>query len=80
MLTREGGARHAGDAVCGAAYGSFARGGHLAHSYSARDLVPPDSPNAFGATQASLEDFAWAAGIEHCLAVAASASASADKG
>jgi hypothetical protein len=48
-----------------------------AHSYGARDLVPPDSPNAFGARQASLEDIAWAAGIEHRLAVAASASASA---
>jgi hypothetical protein len=53
----------------------------LAHSYSARDLVPPDSPNAFGATPASLEDIAWAAGIEHRLAIAAAASsASADKG
>jgi hypothetical protein len=50
--------------------------GILAHSYSARDLVPPDSPNAFGASPASLEDTAWAAGIEHRLAVAASA----DKG
>lgn len=49
----------------------------LAHSYSSRDLVPPDSPNAFGATPvpASLEDIAWAAGIEHRLAVAAAASA-----
>ena len=48
----------------------------LAHSYSARDLIPPDSPNAFGATPASMEDIAWAAGIEHRLAIAASA----DKG
>ena len=48
----------------------------LVHSYSARDLVPPDSPNAFGAvTPASMEDIAWAAGIEHRLAVAAAASA-----
>jgi len=46
----------------------------LTHSYSARDLVPPDSPNAFGAiSPASLEDIAWAAGIEHRLAVAAAA-------
>jgi hypothetical protein len=50
----------------------------LAYSYSARDLIPPDSPNAFGATPASMEDIAWAAGIEHRLAVAAAASA--DKG
>jgi hypothetical protein len=53
----------------------------LAHSYSSRDLIPPDSPNAFGAnTPASLEDIAWAAGIEHRLAIAAAASAAADKG
>jgi hypothetical protein len=55
----------------------------LAHSYSSRDLLPPDSPNAFGANMpapASLEDIAWAAGIEHRLAVASAASASADKG
>ena len=53
----------------------------LDHSYSSRDLVPPDNPNAFGATPvlASLEDIAWAAGIEHRLAVA-SAAASGDKG
>jgi hypothetical protein len=57
----------------------------LAHSYSSRDLIPPDSPNAFGAAPApapaSFEDMdiAWAAGIEHRLAVAAAASASADK-
>ncbi|KAN0105746.1 hypothetical protein V8E52_010705 [Russula decolorans] len=52
----------------------------LVHSYSSRDLIPPDSPNAFGATPtlASLEDFGWAAGIEHRLAVASAASA--DKG
>jgi hypothetical protein len=51
----------------------------LVHSYSARDLILPDSPNAFGAvTPASMEDIAWAAGIEHRLAVAAAASA--DKG
>jgi hypothetical protein len=50
----------------------------LAHSYSAHDLVPPNSPNAFGASPASLDDIAWAAGIEHRLAVAAAASA--DKG
>ena len=50
----------------------------LAHSYSSRDLIPPDSPNAFGAASpvpASLEDIAWAAGIEHRLAVASAASA-----
>jgi hypothetical protein len=54
----------------------------LAHSYSSRDLIPPDSPNAFGATPApaSLEDIAWAAGIEHRLAVASASAASADKG
>ena len=47
----------------------------VTHSYSSRDLIPPDSPNAFGATPASMEDIAWAAGIEHRLAVAAAASA-----
>ena len=47
----------------------------LARSYSSRDLVPPDSPNAFGATPAlaSLEDIAWAAGLGHRLAVASAA-------
>ena len=44
----------------------------LAHSYSGRDLAP-DSPNAFGASPASLEDFAWAGGIEQRLAAAVSA-------
>ena len=44
----------------------------LAHSYSARDLAPPDSPNAFGASSpASLEDIAWAVGIEQRLVAAA---------
>jgi len=46
----------------------------LAHSYSSRDLAPPDSPNAFGAaapSPSSLEDIAWAAGIEQRLAIAA---------
>jgi hypothetical protein len=45
----------------------------LAHSYSSRDLAPPDSPNAFGAapSPSSLEDIAWAAGIEQRLAAAA---------
>jgi hypothetical protein len=43
----------------------------LANSYSSRDLTP-DSPNAFGASPASLEDIAWAVGIEQRLAVAAS--------
>ncbi len=46
----------------------------LAHSYSSRDLAPPDSPNAFGAaapSPSSLEDIAWAAGIEQRLALAA---------
>lgn len=54
----------------------------LAHSYSAHDLVPPDSPNAFGATRASLKDITWAAGIEHRLAVAGAGAgaAYADKG
>jgi len=42
----------------------------LAHSYSGRDLAP-DSPNAFGAAPASLEDIAWVGGIEQRLAVAA---------
>lgn len=51
----------------------------LAHSYSAHDLVPPDSPNAFGATRTPLEDIAWAAGIEHRLAVADAGAAFADK-
>jgi len=41
----------------------------LAHSYSSRDLSH-DSPNAFGATPGSLDDIAWAAGIEQRLAVA----------
>jgi len=44
----------------------------LAHSYSGRDLAP-DSPNAFGASPASLEEFAWAGGIEQRLAAAVSA-------
>jgi len=41
----------------------------LAHSYSSRDLAH-DSPNGFGATPGSLDDIAWAAGIEQRLAVA----------
>jgi hypothetical protein len=41
----------------------------LAHSYSSRD-VAHDSPNGFGATPGSLDDIAWAAGIEQRLAVA----------
>ncbi|KAI0251676.1 hypothetical protein BJV78DRAFT_417451 [Lactifluus subvellereus] len=44
----------------------------LAHSYSSRDMAP-SSPNAFGAAPASLEDIAWAAGIEQRLAAATSA-------
>jgi hypothetical protein len=44
----------------------------LAHSYSSREIVPPKSPNAFGAAPASLEDIAWAAGIEQRLTAAAS--------
>ncbi|KAF8466107.1 hypothetical protein DFH94DRAFT_349277 [Russula ochroleuca] len=43
----------------------------LAHSYSGRDLAP-DSPNAFGASPASLDDIAWTAGIEQRLAAAVS--------
>ena len=43
----------------------------LAHSYSGRDLAP-DSPNAFGASPASLDDIAWTAGIEQRLSVAVS--------
>jgi hypothetical protein len=42
----------------------------LAHSYSSRDLAPPKSPTAFGAVPASLEDIAWAAGIEQRMAAA----------
>jgi hypothetical protein len=44
----------------------------LANSYSSRDLAP-SSPNAFGGAPASLEDIAWAAGIEQRLAVGTSA-------
>jgi len=44
----------------------------LANSYSSRDLAP-GSPNAFGAAPASLEDIAWAAGIEQRLAMGTSA-------
>jgi hypothetical protein len=44
----------------------------LANSYSSRDLAP-GSPNAFGGAPASLEDIAWAAGIEQRLAVGTSA-------
>ena len=44
----------------------------LAHSYSGRDLAP-DSPNAFGAAPASMEEIAWAGGIEQRLAAAVSA-------
>ncbi|KAH9967003.1 hypothetical protein BJV74DRAFT_284641 [Russula compacta] len=43
----------------------------LAYSYSSRDLAP-DSPNAFGATPASLGDIACAVGIEQRLASTAS--------
>lgn len=43
----------------------------LAHSYSGRDLAP-DSPNAFGASPASLDDIAWTAGIEQRLEAAVS--------
>jgi len=44
----------------------------LAHSYSGRDLAPPDSPNEFGASSpASLEDIAWAVGVEQRLVAAA---------
>lgn len=50
----------------------------LVHSYSSRDLAPPHSPNAFGAVPASLEDLAWAGGIEQRLAAASAASGSAD--
>jgi len=39
----------------------------LANSYSSRDLAA-DSPNALGGAPASLEDIAWAAGIEQRLA------------
>jgi len=60
---------HGGDALCGATYRAFACGGDLAHSYSSRDLAH-DSPNGFGATPGSLDDIAWAAGIEQRLAVA----------
>jgi hypothetical protein len=42
----------------------------LANGYSSRDLAY-ESPNGFGAAPASLEDIAWAAGIEQRLAVAA---------
>jgi CRAL/TRIO domain len=42
----------------------------LAHSYSSRDLAPPKSPTAFGAVPASLEDIAWAVGIEQRMAAA----------
>jgi hypothetical protein len=41
----------------------------LVHSYSGRDLAP-DSPNAFGASPSSLDDIAWAGGIEQRLAAA----------
>ena len=41
----------------------------LASGYSSRDLAY-ESPNGFGAAPASLEDIAWAAGIEQRLAVA----------
>ena len=41
----------------------------LACSYSSRELAH-DSPNGFGAAPASLDDIAWAAGIEQRLAVA----------
>lgn len=52
----------------------------LVHSYSGRDLAP-DSPNAFGASPpGSLEDIAWAGGIEQRLAAAAAASDDRDKG
>ena len=46
----------------------------LASGYSSRDLAY-ESPNGFGAAPASLEDIAWAVGIEHRLAVASAASA-----
>jgi hypothetical protein len=40
----------------------------LAHSYRSRDMAPPKSPTAFGAVLPSLEDIAWAVGIEQCMA------------
>jgi hypothetical protein len=48
----------------------------LADSYSSRDLAR-DSPNAFGAAPASLDDLAWTAGIEQRLA---DVDAAADRG
>lgn len=50
----------------------------LAHSYSGRDLAP-DSPNAFGAAPTSMEEIAWAGGIEQRLAAAVSANRVKDR-
>jgi hypothetical protein len=39
----------------------------LAHSYSLCDMVLPKSPTTFSTVLASLEDIAWAVGIEQYM-------------